>query len=153
MEKDIIGGDKVNDIMDCIKDISAVAVILSTFIEISPVKINPLSCLFKKFGKALNSEVNLKVDKLTTELTKLKTTTEENRRKELKIHISNFASDLRHGVRKSESQFIAIIELCDEYLNNNWNSKVRLDAEFIKEEYVRLGTKVKKNEIYIKGDE
>ena len=143
----------MNDIMDYIKDISAVAVILSTFIEISPVKINPLSCLFKKFGKALNSEVNLKVDKLTTELTTLKTTTEENRRKELKIHISNFASDLRHGVRKSESQFIAIIELCDEYLNNNWNSKVRLDAEFIKEEYVRLGTKVKKNEIYIKGDE
>ena len=50
----------------------------------------------------------------------------------MKIHISNFANDLRYGVRKSESQFIAIIELCDEYLDNNWNSKVRLDAEFIK---------------------
>lgn len=143
----------MNDIMDFIKDFGSIVAIASVCIEITPIKINPLSCLFKKFGKALNSEVNQKVDKLTTELTMLKTTTEENRRKELKIHISNFASDLRHGVRKSESQFIAIIELCDEYLNNKWNSKVRLDAEFIKEEYVRLGKKVKKNEIFIKGDE
>lgn len=132
----------MNDLMEIIKDLSAVAVILSTFIEISPVKINPLSYLFKKFGKAINSEVNTKVDKLTTELTTLKIVTEENRRKELKIHISNFANDLRYGVRKSESQFIAIIELCDEYLDNNWNSKVRLDAEFIKEEYVRLSKKI-----------
>lgn len=143
----------MNEIMEYIKDFSAVAVILSTFIEIAPIKVNPLSYLFKKFGKALNSEVNAKVDKLTDEFTTLKTTTEENRRKELKIHISNFASDLRHGIRKSESQFIAIIELCDEYLGNKWNSKVRLDAEFIKEEYLRLGNKVKKNEIFIKEGE
>ena len=143
----------MNDIMEFIKDFGSIVAIASVCIEITPIKINPLSCLFKKFGKALNGEVNQKVDKLTAELTTLKNTTEENRRKELKIHISNFASDLRHGVRKSESQFIAIIELCDEYLNNKWNSKVRLDAEFIKEEYVRLGKKVKKNEIFIKGDE
>lgn len=92
----------MNDIIAFIKDFSAVAVLLSTFIEISPVKTNPLSYLFKKFGKALNGEANLKVDKLTTEVTTLKVTTEENRRKELKIHISNFASDLRHGARKSK---------------------------------------------------
>lgn len=143
----------MNEIMEYVKDFSAIAVILSTFIEIAPIKVNPLSYLFKKFGKALNSEVNAKVDKLTDEVANLKSITEENRKKELRIHISNFASDLRHGIRKSESQFIAIIGLCDEYLGNKWNSKVKLDAEFIKEEYLRLGNKVKKNEIFIKEGE
>lgn len=140
----------MNEIMTYIKDVGVIVSFLSVFIEICPVKVNPLSCLFKKFGKALNSEVNLKIDKVTEEVKKLKAVTEENRKKELRIHISNFASDLRHGIRKSESQFIAIIGLCDEYLGNQWNSKVKLDAEFIKEEYMRLGNKVKKHEIYIK---
>lgn len=143
----------MEELITYIKDFGSIAVILSTCIEIAPIKVNPLSYLFKKFGKAINADVNSKVDKLTDEVTNLKSTTEENRRKELKIHISNFASDLRHGIRKSESQFIAIIELCDEYLNNKWNSKVRLDAEFIKDEYLRLGEKVKKHEIYIKEGE
>lgn len=143
----------MDELITYIKDFGSIAIILSTFVEIAPIKVNPLSYLFKKFGKAINADVNSKVDKLTDEVSNLKTTTEENRRKELKIHISNFASDLRHGIRKSESQFIAIIELCDEYLNNKWNSKVRLDAEFIKDEYLRLGEKVKKHEIYIKEGE
>ena len=143
----------MEEIITYIKDFGSIAAILSIFVEVCPIKVNPISYLFKKFGKAINADVNSKVDKLTDEVSNLKSTTEENRRKELKIHISNFASDLRHGIRKSESQFIAIIELCDEYLNNKWNSKVRLDAEFIKDEYLRLGEKVKKHEIYIKEGE
>jgi len=143
----------MNEVLNYIKDFCAIAVVMSGFIEITPIKINPLSSLAKKIGKALNNDVNTKIDKLTEEFVALKTKTEEQRKKELRIHISNFASDLRHGMRKSESQFIAIIELCDEYLNNKWNSKVKLDAEFIKDEYLRLGNKVKKHEIYIKeGD-
>lgn len=143
----------MEELISWIKDFGSMAAMLSVFIEISPIKVNPLSYLFKKFGKAINSDVNFKIDKLTTEINMLKSTAEENRKKELKIHISNFASDLRHNIVKSESQFIAIIELCDEYINNNWNSKVRMDAEFIKDEYLRLGKKVKKNEVYMKEGE
>lgn len=144
----------MEELITYIKDFGSIAAILSIFVEICPIKVNPVSYLFKKFGKAINADVNAKVDKLTDEVKILKSITEENRKKELRIHISNFASDLRHGIRKSESQFIAIIGLCDEYLGNKWNSKVKLDAEFIKEEYMRLGNKVKKHEIYIKeGDE
>lgn len=143
----------MNDVMEYIKDFGALAIIFSGCIEIIPIKINPWSCLFKKFGKAINSEVNSKVEKLTNEFSNFKKISEENRKTDLKVRISDFASDLRHGIRKSESQFIAIIELCDEYLSHGWNSKGKLDAEFIKEEYLRLGNKVKKHEIYIKeGD-
>lgn len=132
---------------------TAIIVIVSVFFEITPIKINPLSYIFKKIGDAFNSNINTKVDELSKKLDNLDSYVKKNRKKELRIQISNFASDLRHNVPKSESQFIAIIQLCDEYLENKWNSKVKLDAEFIKEEYLRLGSKVKKHEIYVKEGE
>lgn len=131
---------------------AVIVAILSVLIEITPIKINPLSIIFKKLGAALNSNINEKVDELSKKLDNLDNYVKTNRKTELRRHISNFASDLRHNVPKSESQFIAIIELCDEYLNNKWNSKVKLDAEFIKEEYLKLGKKVKNCEIYVKGE-
>lgn len=129
---------------------AAIITIVSVLVEITPVKINPLSAMFKKIGEAFNSNINTKVDELSKKFDDLDTYVKTNRKTELRRHISNFASDLRHNVPKSESQFIAIIELCDEYLVNKWNSKVKLDAEFIKEEYLRLGHKVKNHEIYVK---
>lgn len=133
--------------------LTSVIAIVSVLVEITPIKINPLSFIFKKIGEAFNSDVNTKVDTLAKKLDALDYYVKTNRRTELRCQISNFASDLRHNVPKSESQFIAIIELCDEYLSNKWNSKIKLDAEFIKNEYLRLGGKVKAREIYIKEKE
>lgn len=132
--------------------LTSVIAIISILVEITPIKINPLSFIFRKIGEAFNSDVNTKVDTLAKKLDALDGYVKTNRRTELRCQISNFASDLRHNVPKSESQFIAIIELCDEYLANKWNSRIKLDAEFIKSEYLRLGYKVKNHEIYIKEE-
>ena len=75
----------------------------------------------------------------------------EDKKKEYSIMISNFASDLKHGVIKSESQFNAIVELCDEYIKNGWNGKIKLDSMFIQEEYIRFANKVKNGDFVIKG--
>lgn len=109
-------------------------------IEVTPIRWNPISYILGKAGDIINADINAKVDKLEAYVTK-------THKQELKIQISNFASDLRHNEPKSESQFIAIIELCDEYLANNWNSKVKLDAEFIKGEYLKIGQKIKNEKI------
>lgn len=124
------------------KDIISFLAIISIFFEIVPIKFSPISIFLKWLGKKINADINARVVKLETTVT-------ENHKKELRIQISNFASDLRHNVSKSESQFIAIIQLCDEYLDNKWNSKVKLDAEFIKEEYMKIGHKIKVEKIKI----
>ncbi len=124
------------------KELAAIITIASVLIEITPVKFNPISYILKKLGGMMNADLNIRLSKLEEYVT-------ENHKKELRIQISNFASDLRHNVPKSESQFIAIIQLCDEYLENKWNSKVKLDAEFIKGEYLKIGQKIKKEEIKI----
>ena len=127
----------------CLKhfnDILAILAMCGIVVEITPIKINPISYVLKKAGNIINAEINAKVDNLEAYVNK-------PHKQELRIQISNFASDLRHNEPKSESQFIAIIELCDEYLANKWNSKVKLDAEFIKSEYLKIGQRIKNEDI------
>lgn len=134
----------MNEIIDYIikhyDDLLALFATLGIVIEVTPIKWNPVSYFLGKVGNIINADINNKVDKLEAYVTK-------TRKQELRIQISNFASDLRHNEPKSESQFIAIIELCDEYLANKWNSKVKLDAEFIKSEYLKIGQKIKNEKI------
>lgn len=124
------------------KDIVTFLAILSIFFEIVPVKFSPISSFLKWLGKKINADINARV-------VKLEDTVAKNHKQELRIQISNFASDLRHNVPKSESQFVAIIQLCDEYLDHEWNSKVKLDAQFIKDEYLKIGNRIKIEKIKI----
>lgn len=124
------------------KDIVTFLAILSFFFEIVPIKFSPISSFLKWLGKKINADINARV-------VKLEDTVAKNHKQELRIQISNFASDLRHNVPKSESQFVAIIQLCDEYLDHEWNSKVKLDAQFIKDEYLKIGNKIKIEKIKI----
>lgn len=139
----------MNEIINHTKDIISILAMLGIVIEVTPIKVNPISYIFKKIGKVINYDLNKEVKELTNNFNKLDSYVKENRKKELRIQISNFASDLRHGVIKSESQFISIIELCDEYLENKWNSKVKLDAQFIKDEYKNISNKIRKEKIRI----
>ena len=124
------------------KDIVTFIAILSVFFEIVPIKFSPISSFLKWLGKKINADINARV-------VKLEDTVAKNHKQELRIQISNFASDLRHNVPKSESQFVAIIQLCDEYLDHEWNSKVKLDAQFIKDEYLKIGNRIKTEKIKI----
>ena len=53
-----------------------VILILSVFIQISPIKINPWSKLFKWIGKIITEESNKKIDSLETSITETNTKVE-----------------------------------------------------------------------------
>lgn len=142
----------LNFIFHNFSDIFVIFGIFGIAIETSPkIKWNPYSELFKFIGKRVNEETNTKVESLTTKVNNIENKLHEDKKKEYSIMISNFASDLKHGVIKSESQFVAIIELCDEYVANGWNGKIKLDSMFIQEEYIRFANKVKNGDFVIKG--
>lgn len=138
-----------------INNFSNLVVLLGVFgiaVETSPkIKWNPYSEFLKFIGKKINEETNTKVENLTNKVNSIENKLHQDKKKEYSIMISNFASDLKHGEIKSESQFIAIIELCDEYVANGWNGKIKLDTAFIKEEYIRFANKVKNGDFVIKG--
>lgn len=116
-------------------DILAILAAAGVVIEVTPIKVNPLSRLATWFGKAANAEILERIDSLDKKIETVRMDTIKDHKKESRILISNFANDIRRGVHKDESQYIAIMDLVNEYLSKGWNSKVKMEAEFIKKTY------------------
>ena len=100
---------------------------LLSLIEVVPIKISPIEFV----GKKLNKSTNEKLDKLDKKI-------EDYHQEDAKILISDFVQDIKNGETKSETQWIAMLNFVNEYIDKGWNSKVKQDAIFIESEYRKL---------------
>lgn len=142
------------EILSCVNDnLGLILVFLTVSLGIidksKKIAGKPITAIFRWIGKIANEDmnkdiqqvkkqqedINSNMNNLSETLNDLSMTVADNHRKEMKIFISDFANDLRNGIVKSEAQFIAIMEQTKEYLSNGWNSKVKLDAEYIEDEF------------------
>ncbi|MCX4365116.1 MAG: hypothetical protein OSJ70_05025 [Bacilli bacterium] len=110
-----------------LNNIPLILIGLFSLIEVTPIKISPLEIIGKKLNKQLDDKVGSLEEKI-----------DANHQNECKILISDFVQDYLNGEHKTRTQWIAIINLADEYINNGWNSEIREDAIFLKEEYSKL---------------
>ncbi len=98
-----------------------------SLIEIVPIKLSPIEFI----GKKLNKATNEKLDNLNKKI-------EDYHQEDAKILISDFVQDIKNGETKSETQWIAMLNFVNEYINKGWNSNVKQDAIFIEREYQKL---------------
>ena len=96
--------------------------VLSVFIQIAPIKINPWSHLFKWIGKLINSESDKKIDEvikkvdlLKQELTEAQKSIDENEKDRIRWEILDFATSCRNGQQHTQDEFLHIITLNDKY--------------------------------------
>ena len=85
--------------------------VLSIFIEITPVKINPISALLRWVGKQINKELIDKVNTLETKVVALEKSDVINCR----VRILTFADEIRRGVRHSKETFDQVLSDIDTY--------------------------------------
>lgn len=128
-----------------------VVLILSVFIQISPIKINPWSKLFKWIGKIITEESNKKIDSLETsiietnnkvelETTAIKASINENEKDRIRWEVLDFANSCRNGRLHTEEEFKHVISLNDKYtillkLTNDKNGVFESNYKYIKELY------------------
>lgn len=103
-------------------------VVLMTFVQVTPIKINPWSWLGKVIGRAINGEVLEKVDSLSQDVAKNKADDDEQWASLSRSHILRFGDELLHGVAHSKEHFDQILldiskyeKYCEEhkdYLND-----------------------------------
>lgn len=91
--------------------IAGVIAVLSIFIEITPVKINPISALLRWVGKQINKELMDKVNTLKTKVWAL----EESDVINCRVRILTFADEIRRGVRHSKETFDQVLSDIDTY--------------------------------------
>lgn len=100
--------------------------ILATFLQIAPIKINPWSFIAKKIGKALNGEVVEKVDRLEKNIKNLRVECEEREATKCRARILRFGDEILHNVRHSKEHFDQIlldITAYEQYCNTHPNFK------------------------------
>lgn len=107
----------------CIYIGSAVA-LLMTFVQITPIKINPWSWLGKMIGRAINGEVLEKVDALSEDVKRNKEDDDEQWASLSRTHILRFGDELLHGVPHSKEHFDQVmrdISKYEDYCDNHPN--------------------------------
>lgn len=97
--------------------IALVVAVLSTFLEVSKIKINPWSWLAKTIGRAINGEVLEKVNQLEADVLKLRDEEDERNAKAARIRILHFGDELLHSPdqRHSKEHFDEILQSITEY--------------------------------------
>ncbi len=84
--------------------------VLSIFLEVSKIKINPWTWLARKIGRAINGEVMDKVDKLEKTVQGMKQDAAEQAAVNCRSRILRFGDEVIHGTRHSKDHFDQILD-------------------------------------------
>ena len=90
---------------------------LSVFIQITPIKINPWSTLFKWIGNWINADTRKDITEIKTIVTNQQNTIDENEKDRIRWEILDFANSCRNGRRHTKDEYQHIITLRDKYNN------------------------------------
>ena len=88
-----------------------IILVLSVFIQIAPVKINPWTSLIKWIGRVLTYNINEKLIKMETNLNILSSSVDENQKDRIRWEVLDFSNSCKQGRRHSKDQFQHIITL------------------------------------------
>lgn len=86
-----------------------ILVLLSVFIEITPIKVNPVSGFLKWLGGKINGDVLDEVEALKRELAKMQSAQEEQVVISSRYRILRFGDEVLHDVRHSKDHFEQIL--------------------------------------------
>lgn len=99
-----------------------IGVILCTFVQISPIQINPWDVLLGWIGERFNSVINKKIDKIDGRVDKLEKQIDEHiedgkvdKVKEQRQYLIEFVNEGVNGKRHTKESFEYAIKACDEY--------------------------------------
>lgn len=110
-----------------------IIVILSLFIEITPIKWNPLSSAFKWLGRKLTARIEDDLAAIHKEI-------EENEKDRIRWEILDFANSCRNGRRHTKDEYQHIMTLNDKYIKllektHDKNGVFEAEYEYIKKLY------------------
>ena len=95
-----------------------------TVVEFVPIKINPWKTTFAWFGRAINGELIVKMDKLEQEVRDSKQETKDLRNvcderdaTLRRTHILHFNDEILHGIKHTKEHFDQILEDITDYNN------------------------------------
>lgn len=93
-----------------------VLLIFSIFIQITPVKWNPISSFFKWISKLLTGDLTDKMDNISDRVEEIQDDVNANEKDRIRWEILEFANSCRNGHNHSHDEFKHIADLHDKYV-------------------------------------
>ena len=118
----------------------SIIIIVSIFIQITPIKINPWSALFKWIGKAITNDACGKIDGLISKIDKIENDVKTNEKDRIRWEILDFANSCRNNRRHTRDEFQHIVALNDKYKRllketNDTNGVFEVEYNYIQDNY------------------
>ena len=123
---------------------TAVIIAVLTLIEITPIKINPLSWIMNIFNKSVMNKIDLlqtEVTNIKTDMTNLRDELNERNATSCRTRILRFGDEILHGVLHSKEHYGQILLDIDSYeeyclLHQDYKNNVAVAAiKLIKKKY------------------
>lgn len=107
---------RIEQILDwLVKNFLQVVVIFSVFIQITPIKWNPLTSFAKWLSKIFTKDLNDAIDSMQEDLDDIREDIDENEKDRIRWEVLNFANSCRHNHMHTQDEFKHIIALNDKY--------------------------------------
>lgn len=136
--------DAIKELLQCCNSTTllTIVIIASIFIEIVPIKINPLSSLFKWIGEVTNKDVNEKLSSMSTKLEDVSTRIDMIEINNMRTQILDFANSCMNERRHTKEEFEHMIDIKNKYdiivlEKGIKNGRVDLAFKYISELYVK----------------
>lgn len=110
-----------------------IIVIISLFLQFTPIKINPWSALFKWIGNALTGDIKIQLDKITEEV-------RDNEKDRIRWEILDFANSCHNGRKHTKDEFRHINKLNQKYIKlleetEDTNGEFEVEYQYIQDLY------------------
>ena len=122
------------------KNLWTIIIIVSVFIQITPIKINPWSALFKWIGKIITGNACSKIDGLIDKVEKIEKDVKTNEKDRIRWEILDFANSCRNNRKHTRDEFQHIVALNDKYKRllsetNDSNGVFEVEYNYIQDLY------------------
>jgi hypothetical protein len=122
------------------KNLWSIVIIVSIFIQITPIKINPWSALFKWIGKIITGNACSKIDGLIDKVDKIEKDVKTNEKDRIRWEILDFANSCRNNRKHTRDEFQHIVALNDKYKRllsetNDSNGVFEVEYNYIQDMY------------------
>ena len=107
---------RVEQILDwLVKNFLQVIVIFSIFIQITPIKWNPITTFAKWLGKIFTKELNDLITTMQENIDDIRDDIDENEKDRIRWEVLDFANSCRNGRQHTQEEFRHIATLNDKY--------------------------------------
>lgn len=120
--------------------LAAAILFISIFVEITPIKVNPLSHFTKWFGDCLNKDTREKLSSISLQIDAVSDRIDKIELNDTRTTILDFANSCMNGHRHTKEEFEHIIDLHTQYEDTivkkgMKNGRVELAFQYISELY------------------